>query len=424
MPEPVQSGIGAQAGRRLLRPEVADVFRVYGPSYRQTHALSAQQARVMRAIEQCRTAALGGHLQVCDRCDYSRPAYNSCRNRHCPKCQNLKQAQGVEARLSRLLPIPYFHVVFTLPAQLRRLCRRNERALYRLLFTSAAETLLQLGADRLGAQLGITAVLHTWTRKLDYHPHLHCIVTAGGLSLDGTRFVHGNPRYLFPVKVLSELFRGKFLAGLRKLASRGKLQLDGADLRALLTGLYQTPWVVYAKRPLGGPAQVFAYLGRYTHRTGISNQRLLFMDPQGVCFSTKGGGRETLCGTEFIRRFLLHVLPPGFVKLRHFGLWASGAAQDKLHLARQHLRTEGVADKETPPVQAPLVHEPVAPVQSVSAVVPAPKDPKEAETPADKILRLCGVDITRCPKCEHGRLKRQPLTSPPTPRSDSDLDTS
>jgi hypothetical protein len=324
--------------------------------YRAQHMLTEQQAKVMRSIERCRTAALGGHLEVCDDCGYSRPAYNSCRDRHCPKCQSLKQAEWIAARKEKLLPVSYFHVVFTLPAALRRLCRRNDREMYGLLFTSAAKTLLELGHDpkRLGAHLGITAVLHTWTRELDYHPHLHCIVTAGGLAQDGSRFVHGAPRYLFPVLVMAELFRGLFLDGLRKLLDQGILRSDGQDVPALLTQLYGTDWVVYAKRPFG----VFEYLGRYTHRTGLSNQRIRSMGPDGVCFATKGGGCITLRPDEFIRRFLLHVLPSGFVKLRHFGLWASGGAKHKLALAQKLLADEAAAAADTQAPAAALAIEP------------------------------------------------------------------
>lgn len=276
--------------------EVADIFRAHGGVYRQQHPMSDRQSKVMRAIEQCRTAVLGGHKEVCLDCGFSRPAYNSCRDRHCPKCQSLRQAQWLEQRRERLLPVPYFHVVFTLPAQLRGLCRRNDRPLYNLLFSAASQTLLSLGQDPkwLGARLAITAVLHTWTRELHYHPHLHCIVSAGGLSLDGARWVPGSTRYLFPVAVLSSLFRGLFLDGLKKLVAREEVRLDGQPLQPLLESLYRQSWVVYAKRPFGGPEQVFGYLGRYTHRVGISNQRLISMDAQGVCFVTKNGNQITL----------------------------------------------------------------------------------------------------------------------------------
>lgn len=416
-----------ESGRDPRRPEVADVFRAHGDVYRAQHMPTEPQRKVMRAIERCRTAALGGHLEVCDDCGYSRPAYNSCRDRHCPKCQSLKQAEWIAERKKKLLPIPYFHVVFTLPASLRRLCRRNDRELYGLLFTSAAKTLLHLGHDpeRLDAHPGVTAVLHTWTRELDYHPHVHCIVTAGGLAQDQSRFVHGDPNFLFPVQVMSALFRGLFLDGLRKMWDKGVLRSDGQDIPALLDELYQTDWVVYAKRPFGGPEQVFSYLGRYTHRTGISNQRIKSMDENGVCFATKGGRSITLRPDEFIHRFLLHVLPPGFVKMRHFGLWASGAAKHKLALAQKLLCDEAAAAASS---QAPA---------TASVPAPAPDEAIEDETDeldevdvdetdelAERILRLCGIDVKQCPHCEHGRMRRQPLPSPASAEAESQMDTS
>jgi hypothetical protein len=409
---------GAEAPQRA-KLEVADIFRLHGEVYRQQHMLTPQQQKVMRAIEQCRTAALGGHLEVCLECGYNRPAYNSCRDRHCPKCQSLRQAEWIAARKERLLEVPYFHVVFTLPAALRRLCRRNDRELYNLLFESASTTLLRLGEDpeRLGAKVAFTAVLHTWTRELDYHPHLHCIVTAGGLSLDETQFVHGSPRYLFPVKVMAALFRGLFLDGLAKMAAKGKIRSDGEDLQPLLDSLYQTDWVVYAKRPFGGAEQVFEYLGRYTHRTGISNQRLHSMDAEGVCFATKGGRRITLSPQEFIRRFLLHVLPPGFVKIRHYGLWATGRAQQKLLQARTLLFSQA----KEPAVVAAL------PEDAADLEQEAEPDLEETEGVMDfaqKMLELCGVDVTLCPNCQRGRLVRQPLPETPQVAVPKGADTS
>ena len=284
--------------------EVADIFRAHGDAYRHRHELTDDQWAVMRAIETCRTAVLGGHVDVCDACGFSRPAYNSCRNRHCPKCQSLTQAAWIEQRKERILPSSYFHVVFTLPAQLRGLCRRNSKTFYNLLFQTVSRTLLELGDDpgRLGAQIGFTAVLHSWSRNLELHPHLHCIVAGGGLSSDGDHWIPARRRYLFPVKVLSRLFRGKFLDRLRLLYERGRLDLCGqcASLAAppafqqFLDNLYRQEWVVYAKRPFGGPEQVYKYLGRYTHRVGLSNQRLVAFDGQQVCFRTKNGKTITL----------------------------------------------------------------------------------------------------------------------------------
>ena len=383
------------------------MLREQGRVYRAQHMLTLQQSKVMRALERCRTPALGGHLEVCDHCGYSRPAYNSCRDRHCPKCQSLRQAQWIEARQERLLPVPYFHVVFTLPSSLRRLCRRNDREMYNLLFESATQTLLRLGQDpgRLGARIAITAVLHTWTRELDYHPHLHCIVSAGGLSLDETEFVRGSARYLFPVAVMGILFRGLFLDGLKKMVNKGKVRTDGIELDPLLDTLYQTDWVVYAKRPFGGPEQVLAYLGRYTHRVGISNQRLLWIDEQGVCFRTKGGGKITLAPQEFIRRFLLHVLPPSFVKIRHYGLWAGGRAAELLDKARQLLAAQ------RPTLAAPA--EPEEPEPIADGERPETDGSLDSsDEPEDwiaRLLRVCGIDVTRCPVCQQGRMIRQPL---------------
>lgn len=382
--------------------EVADIFRAHGEVYRQQHVLTRDQLKVMRAIEACRTPVLGGHLDVCDHCGFSQASYNSCRDRHCPKCQSFKQAQWVEQRMERLLPVPYFHVVFTLPSSLRPIARRNQRAVYKLLFETASKTLLELGQDekRLGAQLGITAVLHTWTRELEFHPHLHCIVTGGGLAPDGKSWIASRSRYLFPVKVLSRLFRGKFLAALQREHERGDVRWDD-DLGKLLNPLYDTEWVVYAKRPFGGPDHVFKYLGRYTHRVGISNQRLLSLDERGVTFVTKGQRTLTLAPAEFIRRFLLHVLPPGFVKIRHYGLWASGNIATRLTAARLILAPDA------PPPAAP-------PTQDL--------DHEGDDDQLDwqkRLLLLVGIDVTRCPRCGEGRMIRQPLgdttTIPPPP---------
>ena len=369
--------------------EVADIFRAHAEVYRQKHVLLPDQQKVMRAIESCRTEVLGGHLDVCEKCGHSRPSYNSCRDRHCPKCQSLTQAKWIEERMERLLPVHYFHVVFTLPSSLRPIARRNQRAVYKLLFEAATKTLLTLGEDekRLGGQLGITAVLHTWTRTLEFHPHLHCIVTGGGLSPDGATWIAARRKYLFPVKVLSRLFRRLFLDGLKRAHQAGKIRFDGGDLNKLVDPLYQAEWVVYAKQPFGGPEQVFKYLGRYTHRVGISNQRLISMDERGVCFATKNGDTITLPPQEFIRRFLLHVLPPGFVKIRHYGLWASSNVPTRLAAARRLL----------------------------PAVVPTPPAPIDLDFPDDaldwhkRLLRLAGIDITRCPRCHEGRMIRQPL---------------
>lgn len=383
------------AAPRPERPrwEVADVFRAHGEAYRQSHALSGDQLKVMRAIEACRTEVLGGHLDVCPDCGFKRPSYNSCRNRHCPKCQSLAQARWIEQRIQRILPVHYFHVVFTLPAELRQLVRANRRLLFDLLFEAASQTLLELGDDpeRLGGRLGITSVLHTWTRDLRFHPHLHCLVTGGGLDPEGQAWLPLRPRYLFPVKVLGALFRGKFLDGLRRLHQDHLLHLDGPAARLadpaafarLLDTLYRTSWGVYAKRPFAGPEQVFRYLGRYTHRVALSNQRIQHIDEHGVRFATKDGRSVTLPPQTFIRRFLDHVLPSGFTKIRHFGLHASGNVGTKLAQARALL----------------------APVQPSSATPLATSLPLPWQ---ELVLQLTGVDPTRCPHCG-AQLVRRPL---------------
>ena len=288
--------------------EIADVVRQHGAAFRRAHLLSREQHRALDAIEHCRTATLGGHVDVCRDCGFERPAYNSCRNRHCPKCQSLAQARWVARRMQRLLPVGYFHVVFTLPAELRATARLNRRLVFALLLESAAAALVDLGLDpkRLGGLLGVTAVLHTWTRELGFHPHVHCIVTAGAFRADGDRWVGGSTRFLFPVHVLGSLFRGKVLAGLRKARKAGDLHLgdetSNRRFEATIDKLYRTSWVVYAKRPFGGAEHVLRYLGRYTHRVGISNQRLTHIDDGSVTFRTKNGRSTTLPSHEFLRR--------------------------------------------------------------------------------------------------------------------------
>lgn len=274
---------------------------------------------------------LGGHVDVCDDCGHGEVSYNSCRNRHCPKCQGIAQARWLKQRLERILPTHYFHVVFTLPAELHPLILANARTLFDMLMTCAGETLVELGRERLGAQLGVTEVLHTWTRELLFHPHAHCIVTGGGLSLDGKRWVSTRPSFLLPVRVLGALFRGKLLARVVAAYEAGELRLDGpaaklADAKTfarLRDKLYRKKWHVYSKPPFGGAEQVFKYLGRYTHRVGLSNHRLLSLDNRGVTFRTRGDATTTICPAELLRRFLLHVLPPRFVKIRHYGLMAA-----------------------------------------------------------------------------------------------------
>ncbi len=324
------------------RYEVADIFREHGQAYRESHVLTSEQHKVMVAIQSCRTSVLGGHLDVCKSCGIERPSYNSCRNRHCPKCQALAQARWLEKRRSRLLPVPYFHLVFTVPSELRPLAMRNRKLVFEMLFQSVSSTLLTLGRDPkwLGGQIGLTAVLHTWTRDLRFHPHLHCIVPGGGLSRDGERWVSSPSSYLFPVKVISQLYRGKLVDALSSVYQHGLLDLTD-DLATpelfeiFRRSLFANDWVVYCKRPFAGADQVFAYLGRYTHRVGISNHRILDVTDSSVTIATRHGESTSMAPLEFIRRFLNHVLPSGFVKIRHYGLLASANVSSKLELARQ-----------------------------------------------------------------------------------------
>src|SRR3989475_6074354 len=337
--------------------EVADVFRRYGAAYRQQHAgsLSRGQRRVMSAIELCRTAALGGPLEECDCCGHQRPAYNSCRNRHCPKCQSLARAQWLEDRQAELLPVEYFHVVFTVPEEMAAIAYQNKEVVYGILFRATAETLRTLAADpkHLGAEIRFFAVLHTSGPNLLFHPHLHCVVPGGGISPDGKRWIACRPGFFLPVRVLSRLFRRLFLQGLEAMHAAGELQFftdlatlkDADEFRAYLAPLQTTEWVVYAKKPFAGPKQVLAYLARYTHRVAIANSRLLDLDQTHVSFGWKDY-RESGCHkskvmrldvSEFMRRFLLHVLPNGFHRIRHYGLFANTHRADKLALCRSLL---------------------------------------------------------------------------------------
>jgi hypothetical protein len=382
------------ASPRPPRPllDIADIFRTHGEAYRQRHALSHAQRATMRAIETCRTAVRGGHLDVCDHCGYTRPAYNSCRNRHCPKCEALREARWIDARMARLVPSHYFHVVFTLPAALRPLVLHHRRRLFTLLFRAAMQTLLTLGRDpaRLGACLGVTAVLHTWTRDLRFHPHLHCLVTGGGLAPDQQRWIATSRRHLFPVRVLSRLFRGKFLAALTRAYTRGHLDCPGATapladpqtFARFKAQLYGQDWVVYAKRPFAGAPQVFRYLGRYTHRVGLSNHRLRAVSATSVRFATKHGHDVTLAPEEFIRRFLLHVLPRGFVKIRHGGLFAPGPTAARARAHARRLLGAASADGGT-----------AAPREDWRTL----------------LQRLTGIDLTHCPRCGRGTLVPLPL---------------
>jgi len=343
----------------------------------------------MRAITQCRTGTLGGHVQACDHCGERQISYNSCRNRHCPKCQGSQTAQWLEAQQPHLLPVPYFHVVFTLPQLLAPLALRNPRVVYGLLFQAASRTLLEVAANprHLGATIGFLAVLHTWGQNLHHHPHLHCVVPAGGLAPDGSRWVSSSPHFFLPVRVLSRLFRGKFLALLREAFDDGRLRFHGAieplANRSAFLGLVskarRTEWVVYAKRPFGGPATVLKYLARYTHRVAISNHRLQAIEDGRVSFKYKDYARGrrlrtlSLEATEFIRRFLLHALPKGFVRIRRYGLMANIHRDRKLAWCRELLG--GLKDRE--------------PIDDPSAGI-------EPYEPA----------VLRCPSCKEGIMRR------------------
>jgi predicted Zn-ribbon and HTH transcriptional regulator len=349
----------------MTRPtlEVADILRVHGDRFlnRYRSSFDFQQLKAFRAIQRCRTAALGGHRDACPSCGYQAISYNSCRNRHCPKCQAQARERWLAARERELLDTNYFHVVFTVPHELNVLALENPRLFYDLLFTSSTQTLLKIASDpkHLGAEIGVIAILHTWGQNLLLHPHIHCVIPAGGFSPDRGRWVY--PRYPFflPVKVLSRVFRGKFLAGLKRLHHRKKLPCAGpaaalADSRQftqLLRRLHRHDWVVYAKSAFAGPMQVLRYLGRYPHRVAISHHRLLALEEQRVTFRWKDyahgskPGTMTLCATEFLRRFFLHVLPKGFVRIRHFGFLANRWRASRLALGRQLLASGGSTEQ-------------------------------------------------------------------------------
>src|SRR5258707_10884602 len=384
---PAWAPAAAPRARRRPALEVADIFRAHGVAYRHAHGLSRAQRRAMQAIETCRTAVLGGHRQTCDTCGAERIAYNSCRNRHCPKCQPLAKERWIAARRAELLPVEYFHVVFTLPHALNALAQGNPRVIYRLLFRAVAATLTTFGRDprHLGGDIGGTAILHTWGQNLSQPLRLHCVVAGGALPQDGARWLTAPPGFLFPVRALAKVFRGKYLHALQRAFSTGHLVFAGsltslADperLAAWLQELRQHDWVVYAKRPLASPTQILEYLGRYTHRVAISNERLLSHADGVVRFRWKDyadGDRVKVMALdvdveEFIRRFLLHVVPGGFVRIRHFGFLANRTRRAKLARCRA------------------LLAQPPALVATPAESVPA------------LMLRLTGIDIERCPRC-------------------------
>lgn len=375
------TSLPATAGRP--RFDIADLVRQHRATLEAKTRLTVAQRRALSAMALCRTADLGGHVDVCGPCGYARPAYNSCRNRHCPKCQALRQEQWIAARQERLVPVRHFHVVFTVPSELRALGTHAPRALFGALFSAASATLLELGASRLGARLGITMVLHTWTRDLRFHPHVHALVTAGGLAEGGTRWAPSDRNYLFPVRVMGALLRGKMMARLRELHERGTYAqfddfADPEGFERLMQKLARTSWVVYAKKPFRRVEHVLAYLGRYTHRVGITNSRLVDVRDDAVTFRTKQGQTSTLSAVEFLRRFVQHVLPAGFHKIRHYGLYAG---------AGDEARTKAVGLlARAPPV--------------------APAPPVQPRSWEDWLHALTGHIAAHCPRCGDALLRR------------------
>jgi len=372
--------------------ELGDIFRLHGPAYLTTFgdSLSHEQKQALRAIAICRTAALGGHVDQCDRCGYRKISYCSCRNRHCPKCRGQARARWLEQRATELLPVEYFHVVFTLPQLIAPLALQNQQLVYGLLFRAAAETLLQIAADprHLGARIGFLGVLHTWGQNLHHHPHLHCVVPGGGIDRAQRRWISCRRQFLFPVKVLSRVFRGKFIAYLKTAFRDGELGFHGelrclGEKRKFIEWLHEaagTEWVVYAKPPFGGPRQVLKYLARYTHRVAISNQRLVALEDGLVTFRWKNYARAgepatmSLNVEEFIRRFLMHVLPKGFVKVRHFGFLANRCRRENVIRCRKLLAASSTV--------LPALNSP-------------PRHSDEPETDA----------VGRCPRCKVGNMR-------------------
>lgn len=392
--------------------EVADVFRRYGPAFRKAHRLSIAQRRVMRAIECCRTAALGGHVEKCERCGHTRISFNSCRNRHCTKCQSLAKARWLDAQQQHLLPCEYFHVVFTIPKSVAAIAFQNRAVVFNILFRAAAQTLQSIARDprHLGAEIGLLAVLHSWGQTVQFHPHIHCVVPGGGLSLDGERWVACRPGFFLPVKVLSRRFRTLFLTALGQAFRDGELNFfselkplaERRKFTELLASARRTEWIVYAKRPFGGPQQVLDYLGRYTHRVAISNDRLLSMEDGTVCFRWKDYRHSSrqkimaIAAGEFIRRFLLHVLPTGFVRIRRYGLLGNRHCAAKLALCRRLLG----ADEAKPQPDARI------------------------EDYRIRYEALTGASLIACPICRSGRMIRIETLPPKVGSGISRIDSS
>lgn len=370
------------------RWEVADIFRDSGESYRIKNTLPRAQLKVMHAIEVCRTSYLGGHVRKCDKCGFEQHEYNSCRNRHCPKCQTLTKARWVEDRKAEFLPMPYFHNVFTLPHELNPVALCNKKAIYSILFKAVSETLLQFGRNNLGGTMGFTAILHTWDQRLLDHIHLHCVIAGGVLARDKTRWIQTKNNYLFNVEALSIVFRGKFIDYLKKAHAKGGLNFQGntakyatdEEFSGLIKVLREKNWVVFSKKPFAGPQAVLDYIGRYTHRVAISNNRIVDIQNGSVTFTYRDRKNDntlrikTLDAEEFIRRFLLHVLPEGFMKIRHFGFLSNRRKKEKVQLCR-----ELIGDNS-----------------------PVPERVKK--TAGELMLELTGIDITRCPCCRKGMM--------------------
>jgi len=376
------------------------IFQTFGPDYKALHAIPTQEHKAMNSIASCRTPALGGRIDQCDECGFTRVVLNSCGNRHCPQCQSLAKAAWLQDRQQDLLLTGYFHVVFTVPEQLNSLGIRNKKEFYAILFRAASQTLLELAGDKkhLGAQIGVTAILHTWGQNLMFHPHIHCVVTGGGLSLDGNYWVSSRKDFFIPVKVLSKKFRGKFLALIKKAFHTDKLIFPGKikdlaheqNFLEFLKPLYKKDWVVYCKPPFAGPEKVFEYLGNYTHRVAISNSRIVSITDKQVAFKWrdyKDGNKNklmTLDGHEFMRRFLFHILPQRFVKIRHYGLMSNRCRNTKLLLCKKLLKVK-------------LAQEQYG---------------KARLTVAEILLKLTGKDITLCPCCRAGKMLRGTMLYP------------
>jgi hypothetical protein len=377
-----------EAVQKKPKWEVADIFRMHGKEYRCNHALPLSHLKVMQSIEVCRTSYLGGHVEECELCGFKKPSYNSCRNRHCPKCQSLTKARWLQDRKAELLPVGYFHDVFTLPHKLNALILNNKKTLLNILFKSVSETLLEFGRNNLGGKLGFLCILHTWKQTLRNHFHLHCVVPAGALSIDKIRWIPARKNFLFDVTALSVVFRTKFIDYLKAAFKNGDLVFPDA-IASLATkrvfsrfidSLWKHRWVVYSKKPFGGPEQVLDYIGRYTHRVAISNNRIINVQNGRVTFTYRDRKRgdvqkiKTLGSEEFIRRFLLHVIPDGFMRIRHFGFIANRCKKDNLHRIRE--------------------------LKGVSETV-VEKTKKSTE---ELMLELTGTDITKCPCCKKGTM--------------------